>query len=279
VNDGVSVRQYDFEQLARRDFHVHTRYCGHASGRMEQYVESAIEAGLEEIGFLEHIESGVEVDEPTWLSPEDLDVYWDEGAELARRYRGRIQVSIGVEVGVNPSAVAALSELIGCHPWRRVGLSYHYVTKPEERERFNICSHRQVADSDVVEQALIELNERYYRQLAIAVETFRPAFVCHLDVVRRHMDDVSGDSRIRPLVIGLLDAMERAGAALEVNTGGYVHRPGGDDHPYPAPWILTEALRRGMAIVLCSDSHAPQQVGRYFDRAVADCRAALVRAR
>jgi histidinol-phosphatase (PHP family) len=244
---------------------------------MEQYIRAALDVGLEEIGFLEHIECDVEVDEPTWLSPTDLDLYWEEGTELAERFQDRIEVSIGVEVGLNPEALSGLRDLIGRHPWRRVGLSYHYVLRPDEEEQFNICSRRQVADSGVVEQALVELNERYYRRLASAVAALRPTFVCHLDVVRRHLDDVSHHPSIRPVVLELLDTMAQTGTMLEINTAGYVHRPGGDDHPYPAPWILIEALRRKVPVVFCSDSHAPQQVGRYFDRAVEDCRAALAR--
>lgn len=262
---------YDFERLARRDLHVHTPYCGHATGPMEAYVEAAIDAGLEEIGFLEHIEHGIEVDEPTWLGPRQLDDYWDDGRELERRYEGRIRVSVGVEVGVNPSSLDGIEALIGRHPWDRVGLSYHYVFRPGEADEFNICSRRQVAEAAVVEQALVELNERYYRSLAAAVTRLRPRFVCHLDVVRRHMDDMSRHRSIRPLVLDLLAAMAEAGTAVEVNTAGYLHRPGGDEHPYPAPWILREALRRGMPLVLCSDSHAPSQVARYFDRAIVDC--------
>ena len=37
------------------DYHVHTARCGHASGAMERYVEHAIEAGLTELGFSDHL--------------------------------------------------------------------------------------------------------------------------------------------------------------------------------------------------------------------------------
>ena len=36
------------------DYQVHTSLCGHATGKMEEYVERAIELGLAEIGFSGH---------------------------------------------------------------------------------------------------------------------------------------------------------------------------------------------------------------------------------
>ena len=37
------------------DYHVHTARCGHAAGAMERYVEHAIEVGLQELGFSDHL--------------------------------------------------------------------------------------------------------------------------------------------------------------------------------------------------------------------------------
>ena len=36
------------------NYHTHTKRCGHASGEDREYVESAIEAGLEVLGFADH---------------------------------------------------------------------------------------------------------------------------------------------------------------------------------------------------------------------------------
>lgn len=36
------------------DYHMHTPLCGHAIGEPAEYVEQAIAAGLEEMGFSDH---------------------------------------------------------------------------------------------------------------------------------------------------------------------------------------------------------------------------------
>src|SRR6187551_566321 len=43
------------ERLDLVDYHIHTARCGHARGEMAAYVERAIQAGLPEMGFSDHI--------------------------------------------------------------------------------------------------------------------------------------------------------------------------------------------------------------------------------
>jgi histidinol phosphatase-like PHP family hydrolase len=57
------------------DNHIHTRFCGHATGEMEEYVLSAIAKGLRKIVFLEHMEEGIVSQPVTWLSEETFDRY------------------------------------------------------------------------------------------------------------------------------------------------------------------------------------------------------------
>ena len=37
------------------NYHTHTSRCGHAIGLDEEYVQCAIEAGIKELGFSDHI--------------------------------------------------------------------------------------------------------------------------------------------------------------------------------------------------------------------------------
>lgn len=36
------------------DYHIHTKFCHHATGEMEEYVRVAVEKGFTEIGFADH---------------------------------------------------------------------------------------------------------------------------------------------------------------------------------------------------------------------------------
>jgi HisJ family histidinol phosphate phosphatase len=78
------------------------------------------------------------------------------------------------------------------------------------------------------------------------------------------MHDFSADPQVRQLIRELLLEMRKETVLLEVNTAGY-DTVGA---PYPAPWIIREAVALGIDLVLNSDSHAPEFIGRHFDEAV-----------
>jgi len=254
------------------DRHCHTAYCNHAQGTMEEYVETALARGLREIGFLEHAEAGIDYDHRIWLTEEMLDQFWEEGNRLRARFRDRILVTVGIELGINPARVEASLQLRRRHPWDRVGLSYHFYWDEKNGRHLNISSPKAANLALLREQDPAALVSHYYEVLAAHLPVFRPDMLCHLDVVRRYLPSLDHLPEIRALIRRLLEAMRTAGTALEINTSGYDYT----GHFYPAAWIVREALRRGLPLVMASDSHQPAQVARHFDRAAVEIAALRV---
>jgi histidinol-phosphatase (PHP family) len=87
-------------------------------------------------------------------------------------------------------------------------------------------------------------------------------FVGHLDLPKKYGfrpdADMSGE------ILATLDAISDAGMALEINTAGR-HLPAGE--VYPEPWILAEARRREIPILINADAHRAAHVARSFDYA------------
>jgi histidinol-phosphatase (PHP family) len=234
---------------------------------MGEYVRSGIERGLEEIGFLAHAEAGIESARRLWLNDQDLDDYWEEGRGLREQYGDRIRVTVGLELGLNPDALPVMKSIAERHPWDRIGLSYHQL--PDGGSRLNICSRRSIPR--LMEVDSLEMTIRYYADLRDHIAVIRPEFVCHLDVVRKFMADRSDSPEVRSLISEVLEEMRRNNVMLEVNTAGY-DTVGA---PYPAPWIIREAVEMGLGLVLSSDSHRPQDVARRFDEALVYIRRSL----
>lgn len=255
------------EKLKTRDLHIHTPYCNHAEGEMEEYVRSAVKIGLDEIGFLEHVELGVKTEKRSWMRLEDIAAYWEKGRELGRRYGDEIKVSLGLEVGINKDMTDELLEIINSRPWDHIGLSCHLL--PYKGDMVNICSRTSCAEVKEADQR--DLTIQYYRLLRDHIGVIEPDFVCHLDVPRKFMKDFSGDEEVMHLILETLDEMARAGTALEVNTSGY----NWFGSPYPDARILRQAASRGLNLVLNSDSHHPSEVGRFFDKALSYIEEAL----
>ncbi len=256
----------ELRRRARRDLHCHTKYCRHAVGEMEEYVRAAIDRGLEEIGFLEHAEWGIQYHHRTWLDAAELDVYWAEATALKRQYSRQIVVSAGIELGVNPAVVQELTVLAARHSWDRVALSYHFVWDEAASTHLNISSAKDPNLRLLLARDPVALALEYYDVLARHIPVFRPFMVCHLDVPRRNLPDVSDVPEVRAAIRRVLAAMRQEGVAMEINTAGYVYT----GQLYPAPAILTEAIEMGLDLVFSSDSHAPDRVGADFDRALAE---------
>ena len=243
------------------DGHIHTAYCHHAVGEMEDYVISAIEKGLEEIFFLEHMEEGIQAERITWLSEEDFDRYFIDGLRLRKKYGDRITIGLGVEVGFNPTHVESLLARIHNRPWDRIGVSLHFLRYQQSKPHLNLVSKRDphLSRLNITEAAAIE--REYYRQLREAVDLLPGKVVCHIDGVLRYYPQRHKLEPPWDLIDILLDAIAEKGVALEVNTSGHAIR----NEVFPGKTILQKALARKIPLVAGSDAHKPDDIGYGFD--------------
>ena len=221
---------------------------------------AALGKNLDEIVFLEHLERGVIYFESTWLSNDDFRYYHEEGIQLKEKYRGKIKVGIGVEVGYNPQQCHELKDFLQQYAWDRVGISYHFL---KINDRFVNMVSRKKSNLDLMEEiGLDAIIEQYYRGLHAAVELLDGTMVCHLDAVSRHHPLINQCNERPDLIQQLLDAIAAKKMAIEVNTSGFAIR----DEPFPGRRWLREAMARNIPLVAGSDAHRPDDVGRYFDR-------------
>ena len=242
------------------DGHVHTKLCHHASGEMEEYVLAAVNKGLRKLVFLEHLEVGINYFESTWLTEDDFDYYQVEGKRLQKKYKGTIEIGLGIEIGYNPNYLDEIKRRLDLHTWDRIGISYHFLET--DSRHLNMVSRKQVNIDALDEYGVDEVIQRYYRDLKEAVECLSGQVLCHIDAVLRHHPNVIFTPEHHALIDELLDSVARKKMAIEVNTSGYRTK----DEPYPSVTILKKAVERNIHLVAGSDAHRPEDVGRYFDR-------------
>jgi histidinol-phosphatase (PHP family) len=230
---------------------------------MEDYITNAISKGLQEIVFLEHMEAGVHYFEATWLTEDDFDTYFSIGHALQQKYQNQIHVSLGVEVGYSPSHKEELLQRLAKRKWDRIGVSYHFMKHPDEGEyHLNLLSRKTVNREAIAKVGCEYIFSNYLSTLTEAVETLPGTVLCHLDAALRYQPGcVLGQHYIQQIK-ELLQAVKQKGMALEINTAGFSKR----GTPYPAPFIIEEALRLDIPLVPGSDAHRPQDVGRDFNK-------------
>ncbi len=230
---------------------------------MEEYVLRAIAVGLEELVFLEHMEAGIRYFEITWLTEDDFDLYFLEGKRLQEKYSLDIRVSLGVEVGYSPTHKEELLQRLAKREWDRVGVSYHFMAQPQGGYDLNLVSRKERNLHAIEKVGCQQVLNNYFTTLTEAVEILPGTVLCHLDAALRFQPGcVISEEEHLGQIRTLLEAVKRKGMALEINTSGFSIR----EIPFPAPFIINEAIALGIPLLPGSDAHRPEDVGRNFDR-------------
>ena len=235
-----------------RDYHIHTHLCGHACGTPEAYVQAAIERGLEEIGFNDHLPM-LKYWQPDYsMTPEQLADYVRQVHALQRQFP-KISIKLGIEADYyTPSEEAATCALLAQYPFDYVYGSVHFL------DNWAIDDPVRVAEWDT--QDVDAIYGRYFAVLEQAVRSELFDILSHMDLVKkfghRPTRDMSG------IVERVVRACRETGTAIEINTAG-LRKPVREI--YPAPEILRWIRQYGVPIVLGSDAHAPHEVACDFD--------------
>jgi histidinol-phosphatase (PHP family) len=242
---------------------VHTHLCGHAEGTPRDAVERAIELGLGEIGFADHLPMVRYWEPGLSMRREQLDEYVETVLALAAEYRDDVRVLLGVEADYFEGAEEETSSLLRACPFDYVVGSIHYVGGTDHSHPVNRMK--------IPEYGVDRLHRESARLVAAAASTGLFTVMGHLDLPKKfgdRPDDVAGMTAAWD---GALEAIEAAGVAIEVNTAGW-RQPAGE--AYPAPAVLALAAGRGLPVTFGSDAHRPEDVGSRFREAAALARAA-----
>lgn len=245
------------------DYHTHTPLCLHADGLPIDYAAAAVARGLAEIGISDHAPmDGPEPFDEWRMRRADLPRYFEMVAEA--RALSPIPVRLGLECDFIAGHEAWLDELAGLADWDYLIGSTHYI-----EPGFDVDSPRHVNRYIRTPHATEEIWTAYWTAFRAMAVSGRFDFLAHPDLPKKFGHRPSGD--LRRFYEPAIEAIARAGAALEISTAG-LHKPVAE--LYPSDEFLRLAHAAGIPVVINSDAHDPSEVGRDFDRAVAAARAA-----
>ncbi len=252
------------------DLHIHTALSRHGEGSMEETVLAAADKGFGEIGFADHFyyPEGYAAPAPDCVIPDrkTFEGYVMEVERLQNRFRGKIEIRLGAEIDYLPGNMEAVSEHLARYPFDYLIGSIHIVDGVPIDYREDWLAERLNGLGGTE-----GLWRKYWRDLEAFVSSGLFDVVGHLDLpkkfgIARPADGGSADAE------RILDAVLRAGLAIEVNTGG-IDRAAAHE-TYPSAFILSAAVKKGVPIVFGSDAHRPGDVGRYFHPTVSFLRSA-----
>jgi len=236
------------------DYHVHTSLCYHASGAMEAYIRRAIEIGLSDICFLDHLTMQPSENNLS-MTPGEIPLYVQALQRLKLKYKGTINVKIGLEIDFNPELVDFFQEITESYPFDVVGGSLHFPGGLNIVSRSSAWRQGKVDSDYVFDLYLEDLNNMLdYDYFDV---------VCHLDLLKKFGWKPAGsfDNNFD----SILATIKSEDLAVEINTSGYNHAL---QEPYPAQDIIKRCHEKGIRITLGSDAHKPADVGQHYDKAL-----------
>ncbi len=241
------------------DYHVHTTWSD-GTGSVEDCVARAVELGLPEIGMADHVSPCPQPGEDWWVPLDRLGAYVDDVRRAAERHDD-ITVLAGLEAEFVVGREAELGRLLDAYDWDYVVLGVHEV----DGFVFDDPALRR----DARWARPDELLAAYYRTVRRAAEYGRGDILAHVDYIGLWGHEPG--PAVWPEIEAALDALAVSGAALELNTDR-VSDPAGV--MYPSPAVLALACDRGIPLVIDSDAHEAEHVGRLWDEAIAHALAA-----
>lgn len=236
------------------DYHVHTRLCNHAEGTMEAYILRAVDIGLQDICFLDHL-TLQPLGNHLSMSLAEVSFYVQALQVLKERYKGAIQVKIGLEIDYDPQYTALLQETIARFPFDVIGGALHFPGNINIVSRSSAWKNGKVDPDDVY--------PLYLEHLEKMLDCNYFDVVCHLDLVKKF-----GWKFSKPFDRNfdeILSKIKQKNLTVEINTSGYSHPA---REPYPSAKLIKKCCELGIGITLGSDAHNPADVGQHYDRAL-----------
>ena len=238
------------------DYHVHSNFSGDSDMSMEAACEQAILLGLKEIAFTDH----VDYDYPTFDTAFmiDYDQYMIEFSKTKEKYKDRLKVVLGVELGIQPHVHEESKALLQKYDFDFVIASTHCVDRLELHVG-EFCHNK------TREQAYI----RYLEDVLHTITTFDNFNVYgHIDLIRRYggyQDNCFHPGEFSDLLDQIMLTLIKKEKGLELNMSGYRYNL---NSSMPPLHILKRFKELGGEMVtIGSDAHTPEFIAHHFDEA------------
>jgi histidinol-phosphatase (PHP family) len=266
-------------KLAKRDGHTHTELCPHGSREAtDGLIQRAIRLGFETYSLTEHPPLPKGFEDPTpekscGISWQELEPYLELAQRMKGRFASQIEIKVGLEVDYIPGFEKEIRQMLNTYgpDLEDPLLSIHFL---QGREGWKCVDY----SAEDFQEGLVDVygsveavHQAYWstvRQAVLAdLGHHKPRRLGHLSLIHKYQrkHPLKNPQEFRPHILEILDLIESREMELDLNAAG-LFKPDCQEI-YPAPWIIEEALRRGIPFVYGSDTHSIQGVGQGFEEA------------
>ncbi len=231
------------------DYHVHSDFSADSTTPMEKTIEKAIELGLEEICFTDHID--YDYPDESIVFDFDLKQYDTKIKQLKAVYAESISIKKGVEIGIQPHLVKRYNDLLEDNLFDFIICSMH-TSEQKDLHSGSFFNNRSVDKSYLA----------YYEELLYCVRNFKQYNVLgHIDLVKRYAKHNS-TSDFHDILSQIFREIIPEGKGIELNTSGIRY---GLKNGMPSSDILKLYKEcGGEVLTLGSDSHVESTLAYDF---------------
>ncbi len=249
------------------DSHIHTEYsfdsATDGSAKVYAVIEAAIAAGIDEITLCDHCD----IDDILYgIYPEyPAEKIRDDVLATRERYKGKIRVNFGIELGEPHARPVEANELLDRMGYDFVIGSLHNL---REYPDFAMLKYEMMTTGQ-----LDYIVRRMTSELCEIIDFGRISTLAHITYIKRYLSLAGVEYDLAPYhdsFAAMFDKLIKAGISLEVNTSGL--RRGSVTMPDRALLALYRECG-GEKITLGSDAHTSLDVGKGIEEAAAMLRA------
>ncbi|MDK2562879.1 histidinol-phosphatase HisJ family protein [Romboutsia sedimentorum] len=234
------------------DYHMHSNFSNDSKTDMEDMIKRSIDLGLREICFTDHVDYDLDTDFDWGI---DYDKYFEKLDFLQNKYKDKISIKKGIELGLQKQITDKCSEDAHKYPFDFIICSIHAINKSDLYlgEFFKGKTQH-------------EAYEAYFNELYTVVKKYKDySILGHLDLIKRYgnYDNLLKDSLFSDIIEEILKQAIYDGKGIELNTSCYRYNL---PDLTPSRQILNMYKDLGGEIITTgSDSHNPSQVAYQFD--------------
>lgn len=258
---------------SKRDGHIHSPYCPHGTkDSMESYIKKAIELGLEEITFTEHMPLPDEVLEPglqreCGLETQEILPYFREIDLMKRKYNGQLKINKGLEVDYIEGYERETKALLNLYGEElEDGLLSVHILKIEQKYYCIDMSPDEFGLLAELTGGVEKLYDRYFETLLKAIRAdlgiFKPKRIGHPTLARIFNLKYPLDYKNERLLEEVVKAIKDVNYQIDFNTAG-LRKPFCKE-PYPSGYFLELIKRYNVEMIYGSDAHMASDVGSAF---------------
>lgn len=252
--------------MIQADMHMHTWFSTDSEACPRDMADEAVRKGLKTICFTDHFDK----DDLEWGEEGifDVDAYFMEMQKLQEEYAGKLNIRIGIELGLRTYLKDYYEELTKKYPFDFVIGSVHNVPYKKDAEG-NILYTDPAAEKLFTDRTD---KEAYRLMMETTLENVRTSdcfqTLGHLDYVVRY-----GKSREKEysytdyadIIDEILKLLIEKEKGLEVNSAGLKY---GLPFAHPHPDVLKHYRELGGEIItIGADAHKPEHIAYDFAKA------------